>query len=65
MPTLTDGQLLTRSEVAERLRIPARTLAQWAHRSTGPRYAIFGKHARYRLSDVISWETAKFGDDAA
>jgi hypothetical protein len=22
----------------------------------GPRYARFGRHVRYRLSDVIAWE---------
>lgn len=35
MPTLTDDQWLTRSEVAERLRVPARTLAQWATKAKG------------------------------
>lgn len=65
MATLTEDRWLTRSEVAERLRVPARTLAQWAHHGKGPRYAVFGKHARYRLSDVMSWETAQFGDDGA
>lgn len=49
---------LTREELAERLRIPARTLNQWASRRPrkGPAYAMFGRHARYRLSDVIAWE---------
>jgi excisionase family DNA binding protein len=56
---------LTRSEVAERLRVPVKTLAQWAHQSKGPRYAVFGRHARYRMSDVIDWETAQFRDGAA
>lgn len=65
MAALTEDQWLTRSEVAERLRVPARSLAQWAHQGKGPRYAVFGKHARYRLSDVMAWETAQFGDDAA
>jgi excisionase family DNA binding protein len=65
MPTLTDDRWLTRSEVAERLRVPARTLAQWAHLGKGPRYAVFGRHARYRLSDVMSWENSQFGGDAA
>ena len=65
MAALTEDRWLTRSEVAERLRVPVRTLAQWAHQHKGPRYAVFGRHARYRLSDVIRWETAQFGDDAA
>ena len=47
---------LTRKEVADRLRVPPGTVADWASKGTGPPYGIFGKHARYRLSDVIAWE---------
>lgn len=47
---------LTREELSERLRIPVKTLAQWAHLGKGPRYARFGKYARYRLDDVMAWE---------
>ena len=32
------------------------TPAQWASKGTGPRYAKFGRHVRYHLSDVIDWE---------
>lgn len=47
---------LTRQEVADRLKLPVRTVAMWAHRRTGPRYTVFGRHARYRLTDVQQWE---------
>ena len=47
---------LTRQELADRLRMPKATLDQWASQSRGPRYAVFGRHARYRLSDCIAWE---------
>jgi excisionase family DNA binding protein len=47
---------LTRKEVAERIRLPEGTLAEWATKGTGPRYARFGKHVRYRLVDVLAWE---------
>lgn len=58
---------LTRPEVAERLRLPVQTLALWAHQGKGPKYALFGRHSRYRLSDVIAWENAQFSNsgDAA
>ncbi|WP_259643932.1 helix-turn-helix transcriptional regulator [Mycobacterium persicum] len=57
---------MTRKEVAQRLRVPEKTLAQWASQRKGPRYAVFGRHARYRLSHVITWENAQFsGGDAA
>ena len=54
---------LTRKEVAAREKMPVATLAQWAHKGQGPRYALFGRHARYRLADVIAWENAQFGGD--
>jgi Helix-turn-helix domain len=47
---------LTRKEVAERIRLPEGTLADWATKGSGPRYARFGKHVRYRLVDVLAWE---------
>ncbi|GCA97612.1 helix-turn-helix domain-containing protein [Mycolicibacterium sp. NCC-Tsukiji] len=56
---------LTRAELAERLQLPVATLAQWASQGKGIRYAKFGRHTRYRLSDVIAWENAQFSDGAA
>ncbi|HRD11312.1 MAG TPA: helix-turn-helix domain-containing protein [Mycobacterium sp.] len=56
---------LTRPEVGQRLRVPDKTLAQWASQGKGPKYARFGRHCRYRLSDVIAWENAQFRGDAA
>lgn len=47
---------LTRAEVAKRWRVSPLTLAQWASRSFGPRYARFGKHVRYKLTDIEEWE---------
>lgn len=64
MPTVEpEDRWLTRVEVAERLRVPEKTLAQWAHRRVGPPYARFGRHCRYRLSDLIAWEDACQRDD--
>lgn len=52
---------LTRKDVCQRIKVPVPTLAQWASQGRGPRYALFGRHARYRLSDLIAWENAQFG----
>ena len=59
MPTSED-YWLTRPEVGERLKVPVKTLAQWASQGKGPRYASIGRHARYRLSDLIAWENEQF-----
>jgi predicted DNA-binding transcriptional regulator AlpA len=51
---------LTRRELADRYGLPVKTPAEWASKGTGPRYAKFGRHVRYRLSDVIDWEKDQF-----
>lgn len=57
---------LTRAEVAERLKVPEKTLAQWASQQKGPPYHRFGRHARYKLSQCIQWENAQAsGGEAA
>jgi excisionase family DNA binding protein len=50
---------LSRGELADRLGLPVKTLAQWASKGTGPLYARMGRHVRYRLSDVVEWEAAR------
>ncbi|MGX6513064.1 helix-turn-helix transcriptional regulator [Rhodococcus sp. SJ-2] len=53
---------MTRQEVADRLKVPAKTLAQWASQGRGPRFARIGRHARYKLSDCMAWEEEQFAD---
>ncbi|WP_040699816.1 helix-turn-helix domain-containing protein [Nocardia vinacea] len=47
---------LSTDDVAERLKIPKKTLAAWASAGRGPRYARMGRYRRYRLSDLLAWE---------
>lgn len=47
---------LSRKQVAGRWNLPEKTLAEWATNRTGPPYGRFGRHVRYRLSDVVAWE---------
>lgn len=56
----TEDRWLTRAELAERLQLPIKTIATWPSTGLGPRFAKFGKHVRYRLSDVIAWENGRF-----
>ena len=53
---------LSRQELADRYALPVKTLAQWASKGTGPRYARMGRHVRYRLSDIVDWESARIDD---
>jgi predicted DNA-binding transcriptional regulator AlpA len=65
-PSMEDTNVnrwLSRQELADRHGVPVKTPAQWASKGTGPRYAKFGRHVRYRLSDVIDWENKQFAVD--
>ena len=63
---MTDSPWLTADQLSERLNgIPVETLEYWRKKKTGPRYARFGRHVRYRISDVIAWEDEQLGDGAA
>jgi hypothetical protein len=63
MEDCTDDKWITRQELADRYGVPVKTPAEWASKGTGPRYAKFGRHVRYRLSDVIDWERKRFAED--
>ena len=58
-----DERWLSRRELADRYGLPIKTLAQWASKGSGPRYARMGRHVRYRLSDIIEWEEKRLDDD--
>lgn len=53
---------ISRRELADRYGVPVKTPAEWASKGTGPRYARFGRHVRYRLGDVLEWERAQVVD---
>lgn len=65
--TSANDTWLTRPQLANRLQVTVKTLAQWATQGRGPRYARpGGGGVRYRMADVIDWENSQFGGgDAA
>jgi hypothetical protein len=50
------NEFLTTQELADRYQVPVESVRKWRGEGTGPRGARFGKHVRYRLSDVEEWE---------
>jgi hypothetical protein len=56
---------LTREELARRWKLPPKTLAQWASQHKGPPFSKIGRWCRYRLTDVVTWESRQTtGGDA-
>lgn len=53
---------LTPEDLAGRMGVPVKTVYDWNSKGTGPRYMKIGRHARYRLADVVAWENAQFAD---
>jgi excisionase family DNA binding protein len=52
---VTGEALLTSEEVAELLRVPARTLDRWAYRGEGPPFGRIGRYRRYDPEDLRRW----------
>lgn len=57
---MTEQKLwLTREDVAERFGVPVESVRYWEAKGTGPPSAKFGRHIRYRLTDVEEWEKTR------
>ena len=63
MEANAEDRWLSRQELADRYGVTVKMPAEWAVKGTGPRYAKFGRHVRYRLSDVIDWESKQFAEN--
>lgn len=53
------GDLLTPTQLAEKLGNPVGTLAYWRYMGQGPKFVKIGRNVRYRTSDVDAWLTAQ------
>jgi predicted DNA-binding transcriptional regulator AlpA len=54
-------KVLTLSEVAEMIRVPAATLRYWRHQGTGPQSFKMGpRRVMYRERDVLDWIEAQY-----
>lgn len=51
---------LSPDDLAERVGVPVATVYQWNSRGDGPRFMKIGRHARYKLADVIAWENSRY-----
>lgn len=56
---LPKDEVLTPGDVAELLKIPERTLADWRYRHEGPPFHKAGRHVRYLADEVRTWLTCQ------
>jgi hypothetical protein len=52
----------SRQELADRYGLPINTIAQWASKGSGPRYARMGRTSE-TVSAIIEWEEERLDDD--
>ena len=53
---MADDRHLSPADLAAREGVPLATVYDWNSKGVGPRYFRAGRHVRYRISDVESWE---------
>jgi hypothetical protein len=56
---VSEGQLLTPAELAEREEVTLGTVYNWNHTGKGPRYTRIRRRVMYRLEDVEAWKAAQ------
>ncbi len=54
-----DERCIDTNELAELINMSPVTLAQWRAAGKGPAFFRFGRHIRYRLSEVRAWIDAR------
>lgn len=60
-----DDEIMTTTDVATVLKVPAGTLKQWRSTGRGPRwFRLSERSVRYRRSDVDAWLAAQYGATA-
>ena len=59
-PVTSDERHLSPADLAEREGVSVDTVYAWNRDGSGPRYMRIGKHARYRMADVLSWENDRY-----
>lgn len=48
---------LTVEQLAERFQVSVKTVYKWNYNGRGPRRIRVGRCVRYRLRDVVAWES--------
>ena len=54
-----DDTHLSPADLARREGVPLQTVYGWNKTRTGPRFMRIGRHVRYRLADVQTWEVSR------
>jgi excisionase family DNA binding protein len=49
-------------DLARELGVPVKTIYAWRYRGIAPRGATFGRHVRFRRSDVDAWIERRYDD---
>jgi excisionase family DNA binding protein len=61
----TGGEWIGIEQLAKELGVPVRTIYQWRSRGSGPRGATFGRHVRFRRSEIEKWIATRLDEPRA
>lgn len=53
--TTSADEFWTRSELSSEIKVPVKTIANWASRKAGPPYIRIEGHVRYSKRAVLAW----------
>lgn len=62
METKDQYKLLVQSELAARWNVSEATLERWRHTKVGPVFLKLGGAVRYRMEDVLAYESQNMSD---
>lgn len=54
-----DERFLSTHDLADRYQVSVASVHQWLSKGTAPRSMKIGRHRRFRLDDVLSWEASR------
>ena len=63
--TANQDKHLSPEDLAEREGVPLQTVYSWNRDRSGPPFMKIGRHVRYKLADVITWEESRYVGGAA
>jgi predicted DNA-binding transcriptional regulator AlpA len=54
---VSEERLITPEDLSDRYSVPVGTIYAWRYKGTGPPGFRVGRHLRFRVEDILAWES--------